>query len=50
LFGEELRAIREAPGEPGGREALPLGSLGVGMLRVGALFRTASYSWAALCV
>ena len=50
LFGEELGGIGEGPGEPAGREPLPLDYPGIGMLRVGALFRTASYSWAALCV
>jgi hypothetical protein len=49
-FGEELRAIAEALGEPGGSEPSPLSSPEFGMLRDGALFRTASYSWAALCV
>lgn len=48
LFGEELSIVGEAPGEPGGLELLPLDSPELGTLREGALFRTASYSWATL--
>lgn len=48
LLGEELRIAGEAPGEPGGLELLPLDSPELGTLREGALFRTASYSWATL--
>lgn len=48
LLGEELRIAGEAPGEPGGLELFPLDSPELGTLREGALFRTASYSWATL--
>jgi hypothetical protein len=48
LLGEELRIAGEVPGEPGGLELLPLDSPELGTLREGALFRTASYSWATL--
>lgn len=48
LFGEELRTVGKAPGEPGGLELLPLDSPELGTFREGALFRTTSYSWATL--
>lgn len=48
LLGEELRIAGEPPGEPGGFEVLPLDSPELGTLSEGALFRTASYSWATL--